>query len=95
MVDVASASAMDGLEEALFAGCGKDRLPVKRVFQVAQGAVGGAFGKLFVGQQEGRRKMDAELGGQRVVEELVVAEAQNGLLITTVPCSAACFRKDR
>ena len=72
VVDVAPAAAVDGLHESVLADVGEDAVPVERILEVAHGAVGGALGMLLVGQDHGGRHGHAELGGERVVEELVV-----------------------
>ena len=72
VVDIAPAAAIDGLHESVFADVVENGIPVERVFEIAHGAVGGAFGVFLVRQDDGGRDGNAELCGEGVVEELVV-----------------------
>ena len=72
LVDVAPAAAIERFEERGEADVPEDRVPVERVVQVAHRPLGRAGGMFLVRQQHRRRDGDPQLGGQRVVEELVV-----------------------
>ena len=60
VVDVAPSAAVDRLQKSVFADVGKHRVPVERIFEVAHGAFGCAFGKLLVRQDYCGRDGHAE-----------------------------------
>jgi len=72
VVDIAPAAAIDGLHEAVLTDVFENRIPVERVFEIAHGALGGAFGMFLVRQDDGGRNGNAKLCGEGVVEEFVV-----------------------
>ena len=72
VVHVAPSATIHGLQKSMLSHIGEDAVPIQGIFQVAHGAAGGAFRMLLVRQDDGGRHGYAQLGGQRVVEKLVV-----------------------
>ncbi len=72
VIHIAPAAAIHRLQESVLAHVGKHTVPIQRILQVAHRPVRGSFGKLLVGQDHGGGHGHAQLGGQRVVEKLVV-----------------------
>lgn len=80
MVDIAPAAPVDGFHEAVLADVAEYCVPVQWVFEIAHGAVGGAFGVLFVRQDHRGRDGNAEFFGEGVVEEFVVGRPPEGIV---------------
>ena len=80
VIDIAPSAAIDGLHESVLADVVENRVPVERIFEVAHGAIGGAFGMFLVRQDDGWRNGYAEFVGERVVEELVVGRPPEGIV---------------
>ena len=72
LVNVAPAAAIERLEKRRKADVLEHRIPVERVVQVPHRSFGRARRMFLMRQQDRRRNGDAQLGGERVVEELVV-----------------------
>ncbi len=70
--DVLPAAAVEGLDVGGEADVVGDALPVEREFEVAQRLARDALDVVLLREQHGLRDGDAELRGEREVEELVV-----------------------
>jgi len=64
----------------VFTDVAENSLPVQWILEVAHGTLGRTLGVLLVRKDDGGRNSNAQLGSERVVEELVISRPPEGIV---------------